>query len=230
MKCIIVDDEPYSRKRIQKMIQKLPLFSVSGQFGDAKSALEFLNGNTVDLIFLDIEMPGMTGIEFAKALPEKTMIIFTTAFSEYALESYELEAVDYLLKPINEERLIKAVNKAQEYHKLLQGEQQFEKADASHLFIRADRRTHRINYDDLLFIEGLKDYVILQLKNQKLITNLTIKNIHGLLPKNRFLRVNRSYIVNKDHIDSFDSSTIFIGEYEIPLGSTYRTSFMEGFM
>ena len=177
-------------------------------------------------------MSGITGIEFAHNISKRTLVIFTTAYTEYALDSYEVDAIDYLIKPVDPERFHKAVNKAIAYHSLLLKEEKenIEAGNTEYFFVKSERRYFKINYKDILFIEGLKDYVIIQLDEQRVITRMNLKNIFDLLPKHDFLRVNKSYIVNTKHIDSFDNNDIFIKTHEIAIGNTYRDAFFEAFM
>lgn len=232
MRCIIVDDEPIARKGIKKIVDQISELELLGSFNSAEAASMFMMGNSVDLVFLDIQMPGINGIEFARNIPKNTLIIFTTAYSEYALDSYEVEAIDYLVKPIEADRLKKAVDKAISYHSLLLSEENKNvgNVDDEYIFVKSDRRYFKVNLKDILFIEGLKDYVIIQLAEQRIITRMNLKTMHELLPKNTFLRINRSYIVNTSHIDSFDNNDIFIQKYEIAIGSFYRDLFFEEFV
>ena len=180
MKCIIVDDEPIARKGMQKLVAQIPDLELLEAFNSAESAALYLISNSVDLIFLDIQMPGINGIEFAKSIPKHTLIIFSTAYSEYALDSYEVEAVDYLVKPIDPERFKKAVDKAISYHSLLVSEEKksVEDIEEDFIFVKSDRRFFKVGLNDILFIEGLKDYVILQLEEQRIITRMNLKNMH----------------------------------------------------
>lgn len=232
MRCIIVDDEPIARKGIQKIVDQISELELLGCFNSAEAASMFMMGNSVDLVFLDIQMPGINGIEFARNIPKNTLIIFTTAYSEYALDSYEVEAIDYLVKPIEVDRLKKAVDKAISYHSLLLSEENKSvgNIEDEYIFVKSDRRYFKVNLKEILFIEGLKDYVIIQLAEQRIITRMNLKTMHELLPKSTFLRINRSYIVNTTHIDSFDNNDIFIQKYEIAIGSFYRDSFFEEFV
>ncbi len=228
MNCIIVDDEPLARDELQAQIKEISKVEILGKFSNAPSALAFLKENNVDLIFLDIEMPMVTGLEFASQLPKKALIIFTTAYSQYALDSYELDAIDYLLKPIAKERLEKAINKAETYKKLLSDDTEksiIEGGTDDFLIIKSERRFHRINFSDIRYIEGLKDYVVIYTTSQKLITAMNLKNIHQKMPQNIFLRVSKSYIVNTNYVESFDHHSIFIGGYEISLGEVYKKEF-----
>lgn len=232
MRCIIVDDEPIARKGIQKIVDQISKLKLLGCFNSAEAASMFMMGNSVDLVFLDIQMPGINGIEFARNIPKNTLVIFTTAYSEYALDSYEVEAIDYLVKPIEADRLKKAVDKAISYHSLLLSEENKSvgNIEDEYIFVKSDRRYFKVNLKEILFIEGLKDYVIIQLAEQRIITRMNLKTMHELLPKSTFLRINRSYIVNTTHIDSFDNNDIFIQKYEIAIGSFYRDSFFEEFV
>lgn len=232
MKCIIVDDEPIARQGIKRLVDSISLLELQGTFENAQSAAGFMKDNLVDLIFLDIKMPGINGIDFARNIHKNTLIIFTTAYSEYALDSYEVDAVDYLVKPIDPVKFRKAVEKAVAYHSLLLDEDKksIENIEDECIFVKSDRRYFKVNLKDILFIEGLKDYVIIQLDGQRIITRMNIKNIHDLIPKNIFLRTNRSYIVNYKHIDSFNNNDVFIKTHEIAIGNSYRDTFFEVFM
>lgn len=233
MKCIIVDDEPIARKGIEKLINNIPSLELLGCLENAEAAANFIKDHTVDLFFLDIQMPGLNGIEFAKYIPSTTLVIFTTAFAEYALDSYEVDAVDYLVKPIKPQRFEKAVEKAISYHSMLLSEEKntnVEQVEKDFVFIKSERRFFKVSFKDMLFVEGLKDYVIIQMEDQRLITHMNLKTIHEVLPRNKFFRVNRSYIVNKDHIDSFSNNDVFIGNYEIGIGNHYRDAFFEELM
>lgn len=245
MNCIVVDDEPLAREAMKLLIVESGRLQLVGSFNSAATASDFMEQNVVDLVFLDIQMPGITGIEFARTISKRTLVIFTTAYTEYALDSYEVDAIDYLIKPVEAERFQKAVDKALSYHSLLLKEEKDEKEEkeahgekeametivaAEYFFVKAERRYFKVNYSDILFIEGLKDYVILQLNDQRIITRMSLKAIFDLLPKSLFLRVNKSYIVNTNYIESFDNNDIFIKSYEIAIGNSYRDDFFEGFV
>ncbi|MFP8892037.1 MULTISPECIES: LytR/AlgR family response regulator transcription factor [Chryseobacterium] len=232
MNCIIIDDEPLARSEMRSLITEISGIDILGEFSNAPSALEFLKDNEVDLIFLDIEMPMVTGLEFVEMLPKKSLIIFTTAYSQYALKSYELEAVDYLLKPVDPQRLEKAIDKAVLYTELLSKDtvkNTVESNTADFLFIKAERRFYKISFSDIKFIEGLKDYVVIHTKQQKLITAMNLKTIHQKISGETFIRVSKSYVVNMNFIDSFDNHNIYIEDSEIPLGEVYRSEFFTRF-
>ena len=209
MNCIIVDDEPLAREAMKLLIEEAECLQLVGSFNSAATASDFMEQHVVDLVFLDIQMPGITGIEFARTISKRTLVIFTTAYTEYALDSYEVDAIDYLIKPVEAERFQKAVEKAQSYHSLLLQEEK----EAIETIVAAEYF-----------------YVILQLGEQRIITRMSLKAVFDLLPKDSFLRVNKSYIVNTAHIDSFDNNDIFIKSYEIAIGNSYRDDFFEGFV
>ncbi len=228
MKCIIVDDEPLARQEMQALINDVSDIEIIGAFSNAPAALKFLKINNVDLIFLDIEMPMVTGLEFAAQLPEDMLVIFTTAYPKYALESYELDAIDYLLKPIDKSRVQKAINKAETYKKLLSAETEkntIASNTGDFMIIKSERKFFKINFADIKYIEGLKDYVVIYTGNQKLITAMNLKTIHQKIPNSTFLRVSKSYVINLNFIDSFDHHNVYLGENEVPLGEVYKKDF-----
>ena len=233
MNCIIVDDEPLARTAIEKLVHQTENLETIASFNGADATREFLAKNTVDLVFLDIQMPGVNGIEFARTIPKKTLVVFTTAFHEFASESYDVDAIDYLIKPVKLERFQKAVEKAHTYCKLFHNDginSNIENITTDYIFVRSERRIFKVHFSDILYIEGLKDYVIIYLANQKVITLMNIKTIHDLLPKSFFVRVSKSYIINVNNIDSVDNNTVYIGENEIPIGNIYRDYFFNEFV
>ncbi|HEY0273916.1 MAG TPA: LytTR family DNA-binding domain-containing protein [Chitinophaga sp.] len=233
MNCIIVDDEPLAREGMALLLQHAPALQLLGYFSNAPAAAAFLAENAVDLVFLDIQMPGITGLEFARTIPARTLVIFTTAYAAYALDSYEVDAVDYLIKPIRPERFQQAVNKAVHYLQLLKAEQQTSQVAtiaADYFFVKADRKVFKVYFKDILFIEGLKDYVILHTETQQIITAMNIKTIHEQLPQQSFVRISKSYIVNVLHILSFDNNTVFLHRHEIPIGNAYRAFFFDEYV
>ena len=172
MNCIIVDDEPLAREAMKLLIEESSNLQLIGSFNSASTASDFMEQHVADLVFLDIQMPGITGIEFARTISKKTLVIFTTAYTEYALDSYEVDAIDYLIKPVEAERFQKAVDKALSYHSLLLKEEKEAietVVTADYFFVKAERRYFKVNFSDILFIEGLKDYVIIQLSDQRII-------------------------------------------------------------
>ncbi|RZK12395.1 MAG: response regulator transcription factor [Flavobacterium sp.] len=233
MNCIIVDDEPLAREGMLLLLQDVPELNVIGCFNGAKKAKDFMVDNQVDLIFLDIQMPGINGLEFAESISEKTLIIFTTAYSQYALKSYEVDAIDYLVKPIIKERLEKAVKKAFSYGELLsnKGEKStLESLETDYMLVKSDRKFHKILFKDIIYVEGLKDYVVLYVNETKIITAMNLKTIAQHLPETMFIRVSKSYLVNSSYIESFDNHTIYIKTTEIPIGEVFRKKFLEQYL
>jgi len=229
MTCIIVDDEPLARQGMEMNISSVSSLQLMGSFGSALAAGDFLHKQSIDLMFLDINMPVLNGLDFLKSLTESPLVIFTTAYPQYALESYELDAIDYLVKPIRIERFLKAVNKAENHLRLLQQEgnkNQVEKIEDDFIYIKADRKYFKIWFKDILYIEGLKDYVIIYTADNKFITSMNVKTIAAQLPPALFARVSKSYIVNTLHISSFDNELIYIQKNEIPLGQGFKDDFM----
>lgn len=233
MRCIIVDDEPLAREGMELNVEDVPYLELVGQFSNALEANAFLQTNSVDLIFLDIQMPGITGLEFLRTLKNnRPMCILTTAYPQYALESFELDVVDYLVKPIRLQRFIKAVNKAKEMYDLVQkAENTVEEVAADYIYIKADRKYLRIFYKNLLYIKGMKDYVMIYtLDGKKVMTAMNIKTINSQLPDNIFARVNKSFIINVQHIDSIEMDFIQLGGEEIPIGRTYKENFINRYI
>ncbi len=223
LNCIIVDDEPIAREGMENLISKTSGLKLDGMFESAEAASAYLKDNSVDLIFLDIEMPEINGIEFARTIPDKTLVIFTTAYSEYAMDSYEVDAVDYLVKPIEPERFRKAVNKAIQYYSLLENaESEGIDTEDDFIFVKSDRRYFKVYYSDILYIEGLKNYVVIHTEKKKIVTKIYLSTMSELLPPKIFFRINKSYIVNLSKIDSFDNNDVFIDDYEIAIGTAYR--------
>ncbi|RCH54754.1 DNA-binding response regulator [Mucilaginibacter hurinus] len=230
MNCIIVDDEPLARKGMEQLISNTPYLKLLATFKSPQGVDAFLQEHSVDLILLDINMPGINGLEFARTVPKNTLIIFTTAHSEYATESYEVEAIDYLLKPISLQRFTKAVEKALSYYNLLNNEKSsVDNVADSHIYIRADRRFHKIALSDIIYIEGLKDYVVLHTREQKYITWMNIKTIQSKLPRSKFLRINKRYVINRNEVLSFNSNTVWLKNVELPIGKAYQHDFLKSY-
>lgn len=231
MNCIIIDDEPLAREAVELLIKEDKRLTLTGSFNNARAATAFMENNSIDLVFLDVQMPYINGIDFAKTIPRNTLVIFTTAYSEYALDGFEVDAIDYLVKPIEMNRFKKAIDKAFSYYSLLLNEDKdnVENTGDDFIFVKSERRYQKVHYKDILFVEGLKDYVVIQTENKKIITKMYLKTMEGLLPQNLFFRVNRSYIVNLQQIESFDNNDVFIGNHEIAIGNNYRDAFFHIF-
>ncbi len=228
MTCILIDDKPLAREGLAALIGEIPALTLLGAFGNAREATAFLTTNPVDLLLLNIQMPELNGLDFAHSLTNRPILIFTTAYPQFALDSYELDAVDCLLKPIRQARLEKAIQKADHYRRLLQEvEQQDDSMHSDHFFVRADRRYYKVMFSSVLFIKGLKDYVIIHTKDKRLITAMNIKTVSQHLPTAQFVRVSKSFVVNTACVTAFDSTHVYLGDEEIPFGAVYRGSFLE---
>lgn len=233
MTCIIVDDEPLARQGLAMTISNIHSLQLLGSFSNPLAANDFLRKNNVDLMFLDINMPELSGLDFLKSLREAPMVIFTTAYPQYALDSYELDAIDYLVKPIRIERFLKAVNKAENHLRLIEqsgNTNQIEKIEEDFIFVKADRKFFKIYFKEILYIEGLKDYVIIYTADTKIITSMNVKTIGAQLPNSIFARVSKSYIVNILHITSFDNEFVYIDKNEIPVGQSFKDDFIKQYV
>lgn len=219
--CIIVDDEPLARKGLAEYISEVSFLELKAQCESPIAASKFLSEQKVDLVFLDIQMPKMTGIDFLKTMGHPPMIVFTTAYSEYALQGYELNVVDYLVKPVSLERFLKAANKVKEFHelKLNAGPQA---RTAEYFFVRCDNRYEKIFYAELLFVEAQENYVVLQTKSKKYISHLTFKAVEEYLPPGTFVKVHKSFIVSVPGIDNISGNEIKLGNYSIPISRTMK--------
>lgn len=223
IKAIAIDDEPLALTVIQSLCDKSENIDLQKTFTQPNEALKYLQKYPVDLIFCDIQMPAMTGINLVKSLPQKTMVIFTTAFSEYAVVSYELNAIDYLLKPINLKRFTQAIFKAQEYLDYINKKDQNEE---KHIFVRADFSLVKIPLADILYIEGLADYLKIYIKDRKtIVVRMPMKDMMEKLNSADFIRVHRSFILPFSKIEAVRGNTIFIGDKEFPIGRTYVDEF-----
>lgn len=222
-RCLIVDDEPPARQVLRRYIEKLPLLELAGECSNAVQVITMLHQQPVDLLLLDIQMPQLSGLELVAALPSPPKIIFTTAFSEFAVQSYELDAVDYLLKPIKFERFIKAINKALPLIPLPAAlPAETPAATDAFLYFRADRKMVKVMLRDILFIESLKDYVKIMTEAGQVVTKYSITALEAMLPATDFIRVHRSFIVAASKIQSFSASSIHAGSSEIPIGKSYQ--------
>ncbi len=226
---IAIDDEPLALQLVTGYIEKTPGLKLVGLFDNPIDATEFLTDKKVDLIFIDIQMPDLSGIEFTRLMEKGPKVIFTTAYEKYALEGYKLEIVDYLLKPFSYEEFLAAVQRVQKIMNLEQ--KALIKVDANNefLFLKSDYKIKRINFNDILYIEGLKDYVKVQTRNQaKPILSLTsLKLLEAKLPSNKFMRVHRSFIVNLEKIDTIERSRIVFDKTYIPVSDQYKEKFQE---
>jgi DNA-binding LytR/AlgR family response regulator len=225
IKAIALDDEPLALKIVETFCADIDFMELEKTFSKPNEALKHINKFPVDLIFLDIQMPSINGIDFYKSLDKNVMVIFTTAFPEYAVDGFELNAVDYLMKPFSFERFTQSVNKAKEYFNFINSSSAG--TAQNHFFIRADYKLIKVMYEDIVYIEGLNDYVKIFLLNQKpIIARMTMKNMLDRLPQDSFIRVHRSYIVSKNKITSLKNKNLFINfndeMIEISIGKSYE--------
>lgn len=231
--CVVVEDEPLARNLLEQYILKVPHLQLVKSFSSPLAALDFLRNNSIDILFSDIQMPEITGISLLKILPKKPLVILTTAYSEYALEGYELDVVDYLLKPITLERFLKAVEKATQrlvkspVAPAVESVVVNEPVIQSSIFVKDGTKLVKIRLNEILYIEGLKDYVAIYTKDKKVVTLQTLKSLEVQLGAHQFIRVHHSYIVSFESIDTIDKEKIQIGKVWIPISDTYRKSFKE---
>jgi DNA-binding LytR/AlgR family response regulator len=219
--CILVDDEPLARKGLAEYISEVSFLELKAQCENPMVANKYISEQKVDLVFLDIQMPKMTGIDFLKTMSHPPMIVFTTAYSEYALQGYELNVVDYLVKPISMERFLKAANKVKEFYEL-KNQPGAPVKTQEYFFVRCDNRYEKIFYAELLFVEAQENYVVLQTVSKKFISHLTFKAVEDYLPSDSFVKVHKSFIVSVPRIDNIEGNEIKIGNYCIPISRTMK--------
>jgi len=217
--CIITDDEPFARKGLQGYIEKIGFLDLKGVCEDALQLSDLLQKQPVDLLFLDIQMPHITGIEFIKAFPRPPKVIFTTAFEQYALQGFELDVIDYLLKPISYERFLKAAWKARDYFAL---REEKESAAIPYMFAKSNGKLEKINFDEILFIEGMENYVSIYFENKKLIIHTTIKALLDKLPAGQFIQTHKSYIAAINKVDTIEGNTLHIQKHQVPVSKYLR--------
>ena len=233
IKCLIVDDEPMARDVIRRYIDKLPVLQLMGECGNALDAMVFLHEHPVDLIFLDIRMPHLNGTEFVKSLRNAPKIIFTTAYKEYALEGFELDVVDYLLKPIRIDRFLRAVSKAfpQKKEELTEAGSMSlpssKKNSQGFIYVKADRKMVKLMLEEILYIESSRDYLKVFTQNGFIITRQTISSIEAMLFEEGFIRIHRSYIVSIQKIKSFTHEMVEVGNNELPIGKFFLNGFLK---
>lgn len=228
MNCIAVDDEPLALNLLADNISKIPFLNLLAVCDDAFSANKVLQESQVDLVFIDIQMPGVTGLQFIESLVKKPMVILVTAYKQYALDGFALDVVDYLMKPVSMERFMKACNKAKDFYELRHQQGLPGEKAPEYMFLNVGYSLLKIVFDDVLYIEGLKDYVQVHLKStpKPAVARISFKNLEGQLPVN-FIRIHKSFIVNSGHLTSVKKNAVFIGEQELPLGDTYRAAIEE---
>ena len=235
IKCAIVDDEPLAVELLASYVKKIPFLELCGKYSNATDALHGIGETPVDLLFLDIQMPELNGLELSKMLPENTRIVFTTAFNQYAVDGFRVNALDYLLKPISYADFLEACNKALQWFQLVQ-QQQGESTSAApaaeeikSIFVKSEYKLLQINLDDIRYIEGLKDYVKIYTEQSQhpILSLMNMKAMEQMLPASRFIRVHRSYIVQKSKIKEIDRNRIVFGDVYIPIGDSYKQAFQD---
>lgn len=224
LKCIAVDDEPLALELLEDNISKVPFLQLVAQCENAFEAMKVLQNEKIDLMFLDIQMPGLTGLQFIQSLANKPMIILITAYEKYALEGFNLDVIDYLVKPVSLDRFIKACNKAWELHQLKTKNQQSNKTVAEYFFVNVDYSLMKISFTDIVWIEGLKDYIKIHLKSSSrpVVTRMSMKNMEEELTADKFMRIHKSYIISIANITAIRKNSIFIADTELPVGDNYR--------
>jgi len=217
--CIITDDEPFARKGLQGYVGKTSFLDLKGLCEDALQLSDMLQKQPVDLLFLDIQMPHITGVEFIKALPNPPKVIFTTAFEQYALQGFELDVIDYMLKPISYDRFLKAAWKARDYFALREGKNDI---PASYIFVKSNGKLEKINFDEVLFIEAMENYSAIHFENRKIVTHTTFKALLEKLPAKLFIQTHKSYIVAVDKVETIEGNTIHIQKHQVPMSKYLR--------
>ena len=226
--CAIIDDEPLAASLLKSYAEKTPFLNLIGTYGSAVEAMKELRSNPVHLLFLDIQMPELSGIEFAKILPKETKIIFTTAFQQYAIEGYKVSALDYLMKPVSYEDFLKAANKALDWFCITQKKQTY--AADRFMYVKSDYKLVRVALDDILYMEGLKDYIRIYLENgQKVMSLMNMKKMEDYLPRPEFLRTHRSYIVHMSKAEAIERFRIVFGDQYLPISDSYKEDVQQYF-
>ena len=228
--CIIIDDEPLARKGLKEYVADVDFLHLLDEFSSPLKASELISRGEVQLIFLDIQMPRITGLDFMKTLPRPVPVIFTTAFPQFALDGFDLNALDYLVKPISFDRFLKATLKAKEYYEVRQKnetERSLVEKKRDHFFVKAENKLVKIMYDDILFIEAMQNYVVIHTREKKLITYLTFKSIEEYLQEQSFIKVHKSFIVSALKVDSIEGHDIRIGSHYIPISRNLREEVMD---
>lgn len=224
--CIVVDDEPLAVRLMESYVAKTPFLSLKGSFTSGTAAYSFLQEQQIGLLFCDIQMPNLSGMELSKMLPDRTRIIFTTAFSEYAVEGFRVRALDYLLKPISYDDFLSAALKAKEYFEVTEPAEVTEQRKIKSIFVKTEYRLQQIDLDKITYIEGLKDYVKIHLNDgtAPILSLMRLKTLEEILPKEDFVRVHKSFIIRMERIEAIERNHIIIGSDRIPIGETYQAS------
>lgn len=233
LNCAIIDDEPLARNLLESYVAKTPFLNLTGSYGSAVEAIRSLVQEPVQLVFLDIQMPDLNGMDFARTLPPSTRIIFTTAFADYAVEGFRINALDFLLKPIDYSHFLESANKALNWHTAREEECERKtkdnNGDNDFLYVKSDYKLVQVRFDDILYVEGLKDYIKIHLINEPrpIMTLVSMKSMEERLPSPRFMRVHRSYIVQMPHVKAIDKGQILINDIRIPISDGYKNEIQD---
>lgn len=225
LSCIIVDDEPVARKILQEFVAQVPFLDLQDKFENAAKTEAFLKTNTTDIIFLDIEMPKVSGLQFLQKMDIDAMVIITTAFPQYAIDGYELDIIDYLLKPFALNRFLKAVHKAKDFFEMKTKTTGI--TPPSYIFIKSEKRIEKIELNDILYAESVGNYVTVHTERKRIIAYLTMKSLESQLPPNDFIKIHQSYLVNYSKIDAIEGNEIRIGNNALPISRNYRDMVMK---
>ena len=224
--CIAIDDEPKALEIIKRYCQKIDQVCLKGTFREAVKAIEFLNREKIDLIFLDIQLPGMTGLNFLRSLSNPPLVVFTTSYPEYALESYEFNVIDYLLKPISYERFSKTIDKIFDGKIFKDDNKEIKSFHREHIFIKSNSKFLRVSFAEIIFIEGMKDYLKIHTNEHTIITHQTMGEMENILPTGQFIRIHKSYIVAAIHIRAVFGNSVDMGKALLPIGLNYKERIM----
>lgn len=227
--CLIVDDEPVAREILENHLSKIDSIKLARSCKNALEAFEAINSEKIDLIFLDINMPGISGLSFAKSINKNIKVIFTTAYREYAVDGFDLQAVDYLLKPISFERLVQAINKYRNEYISVATEniEEILHEKNAYFFVRSDRKMIKINFDEITYIESLSDYLKIHINEKTIVTRETITSIEAKLPQADFIRIHRSYIISIAHVSAFTNEYIEVNKMQLPISRSYKKEVLE---
>lgn len=224
LSCLIIDDEPVARKGMEEYIMEIDFLHLVGQCENPVKATQYLNKQPIDLLFLDIQMPKVSGIDFLKTLRNPPLVIFTTAYPQYALEGYSLDVIDYLMKPITFDRFLKATQKAREVYQMKRLVTEQKEIYSEYFFVKCDSKYEKVNFDDVRYVEALQNYVVIHTRDKKLITYLTLTGLENQLPEDQFLKVHKSFIVSIPSIKAIEGNEIMIGEARIPISRNLKES------
>jgi len=222
LNCLIIDDEPIARKGLEEHVQEIEFLNCIASCENALKASTYLNEQKIDLLYLDIHMPKVNGIDFLKSLKNPPLTILTTAYSDYALEGYTLDVIDYLVKPITFERFLKASQKAMEFFQLKTNASTYSSSRADYFFVRCDRKFEKVFFRDVSYVEGLQNYAVIHLHDRKLITYITLTSLENQLPKEEFLKVHKSFLISVPHVKAIEGDEIIIDDARIPISRNLR--------